>query len=133
MTDERHATTADLAEGMDADDSDRELSRDDADRQPKGAATATEERLEPLMPESDADGYRSRWQELQASFVDEPQRVVEQADELVAELMQRLAQSFADERKNLEEQWGRGDDVSTEDLRVALTRYRSFFERLLST
>ena len=132
MTDDKQTTTADLAGTVDADaDSDRELTRDDA--RSSDAATATEERLEPLMPNEDSERYRSRWQELQASFVDEPQRVVEQADELVAELMQRLAQSFADERENLEEQWGRGDDVSTEDLRVALTRYRSFFERLLAT
>ena len=132
MTDDKQTTTADLAGTVDADaDSDRELTRDDA--RSSDATTATEERLEPLMPNEDSERYRSRWQELQASFVDEPQRVVEQADELVAELMQRLAQSFADERENLEEQWGRGDDVSTEDLRVALTRYRSFFERLLAT
>jgi hypothetical protein len=65
--------------------------------------------------------------------VDEPRRTVEQADELVAQVMQRLAESFASERERLEGQWGRGEDVSTEDLRVALQRYRSFFQRLLST
>jgi hypothetical protein len=65
-------------------------------------------------------------------FVDEPRRAVEQADALVADLMQRLASVFSDERKSLEGQWDRGDDVSTEDLRVALQRYRSFFDRLLS-
>jgi hypothetical protein len=131
MTDDNRTTTADLAGTSDT-DADRELTRDDS--APSAAATARdEERLEPLMPDEDSEQYRSRWHELQASFVDEPQRVVEQADELVAELMQRLAKSFADERENLEEQWGRGDDVSTEDLRVTLTRYRSFFERLLAT
>ena len=54
------------------------------------------------------------------------------ADGLVAEMMQRLAKVFADERSKLEEQWSRGDDISTEDLRVALRRYRSFMDRLLS-
>jgi hypothetical protein len=57
---------------------------------------------------------------------------VEQADALVAEVIKRLADSFAAERSKLEGQWGRGDDVSTEDLRIALRRYRSFFDRLLS-
>ena len=131
MTDDR-TTTADLAGTTDtADDADRGLTREEG--RDGAAASAAEERLEPLLPGDDSERYRSRWHELQASFVDEPQRVVEQADELVAELMQRLAKSFADERGKLEEQWGKGGDVSTEDLRVALTRYRSFFERLLAT
>jgi hypothetical protein len=66
---------------------------------------------------------------LQTSFVDEPRRAVEEGDTLVAELMQKLANSFAEERQSLEAQWDRGDDVSTEDL--LLQRYRSFFDRLL--
>jgi hypothetical protein len=65
-------------------------------------------------------------------FVDEPRHAVEQADELVASTVKRLAQIFADERTKLEQQWSRGDRVSTEDLRLALQRYRSFFSRLLS-
>jgi DNA-binding ferritin-like protein len=73
-----------------------------------------------------------RWQEIQASFVDKPRDSVEHADTLVAELMQRLATSFSQARERLEQQWDNGDDVSTEDLRLALTRYRSFFDRLLS-
>jgi len=85
-----------------------------------------------LLPTDQAEGYTSRWEEIQASFVDEPRESVEQADALVADLMQRLTAGFASERKNLESQWDQGDDVSTEELRVALTRYRSFFERLLS-
>jgi hypothetical protein len=86
----------------------------------------------PLLPENLLGEFRSRWDEIQTSFVDEPRRSVEEADSLVAELMQNLARSFADERQNLEAQWGRGDDVSTEDLRVTLQRYRFFFSRLLS-
>jgi hypothetical protein len=69
---------------------------------------------------------------VQTSFVDEPRRAVERADELVAEVIKRLADSFAQERSRLEGQWGRGDNVSTEDLRVALQRYRAFFDRLLN-
>ena len=90
------------------------------------------ERREPLLPAAQADRFTTRWTEIQASFVDEPRDSVEQADALVADLMQRLAAGFAGERERLESQWESGDDVSTEDLRVALTRYRSFFDRLLS-
>ncbi|MFN8635270.1 MAG: hypothetical protein U0893_15590 [Chloroflexota bacterium] len=87
---------------------------------------------EPLFPTGEAQGFRSRWTEVQTGFVDEPRSAVEQADGLVAEMMKRLATVFADERAKLEEQWSRGDDISTEDLRQALRRYRSFFDRLLS-
>jgi len=87
---------------------------------------------EPLFPSGEAEGFKSRWVEVQTGFVDEPRNAVEQADGLVAEMMKRLAQVFADERSKLEEQWSRGDDISTEDLRQALRRYRSFFDRLLS-
>jgi hypothetical protein len=96
-----------------------------------GADTAAD-RAEPLFPSGEADGFRSRWVEVQTGFVDEPRSAVEQADSLVAEMMKRLAQVFADERGKLEEQWSRGDDISTEDLRQALRRYRSFMDRLLS-
>jgi hypothetical protein len=86
----------------------------------------------PLFPENEATNFRNRWTEIQAAFVDEPRRAVEQGDALVADVIKRLASSFADERSKLEGQWGRGDNVSTEDLRVALQRYRAFFDRLLS-
>jgi hypothetical protein len=69
---------------------------------------------------------------VQVGFVDDPQGTVKEADTLVAELMQRLAQTFAEERASLESQWERGTDVSTEDLRVTIQRYRSFFDRLLA-
>ena len=69
---------------------------------------------------------------MQSQFVDEPREAVEQADRLVADLMQRLASEFTEARSNLERQWDGQDDISTEELRVAMTRYRSFFERLLS-
>jgi hypothetical protein len=87
---------------------------------------------EPLLPGDQSQEFTGRWQEIQTGFVDEPRSSVEQADRLVADLMQKLAARFADERERLESQWDRGDDVSTEDLRLALTRYRSFFDRLLS-
>jgi hypothetical protein len=86
----------------------------------------------PLFSEDTERDFRSRWTEIQTGFVDEPRHAVEQADELVAELMQKLAQSFSEQRSGLERQWEKSDKVSTEELRLALRRYRSFFERLLS-
>lgn len=85
----------------------------------------------PLFSESEMGEFRSQWSKLQTGFVDEPRRAVEDADKLVASVMQRLAEGFANERSGLEKQWDRGDNASTEDLRVALQRYRSFFGRLL--
>ncbi len=85
----------------------------------------------PLFSEAEMGDFRTQWSKVQTGFVDEPRRTVEDADKLVAAVMQRLAEGFANERSGLEKQWDRGDDVSTEDLRVALQRYRSFFDRLL--
>jgi hypothetical protein len=86
----------------------------------------------PLFPNDEIEDLRNRWGGVQAAFVDEPRRAVEQADGLVAAAMKRLAEVFAEERSKLEKCWDQGDNVSTEDLRVALQRYRSFFHRLLS-
>jgi hypothetical protein len=85
----------------------------------------------PLFSDSETGEFRSRWSNIQTGFVDEPRRTVEDADKLVASVMQRLAEGFAIERSGLEKQWDQGDNVSTEDVRVALQRYRSFFDRLL--
>ena len=90
------------------------------------------DRHEPLFDTSRAETLRGRWADIQAGFVDEPRRAVEQADSLVAEVMQQLAQAFSEARSGLESQWDRGDDINTEDLRQAPRRYRSFFDRLLS-
>src|SRR5262245_48986789 len=84
-----------------------------------------------LFPDEEGKGFRTRWDAIQTGFVDKPREAVEQADALVAEVMRRLTDVFADERKNLEHQWGQGGEATAEDLRLALKRYRSFFERLL--
>jgi hypothetical protein len=86
----------------------------------------------PLFAGDEAERFRQRWSAIQTAFVDEPRRAVQDADTLVAETMKRLAEVFARERTALEQQWDRGDNVTTEDLRVALQRYRSFFGRLLA-
>ncbi len=86
----------------------------------------------PLLDEGESQQMRARWDAIQTGFVDEPRQAVEHADQLVAEAMKRLAEVFATERSKLEQQWSRGDQVGTEELRVALRRYRTFFDRLLS-
>jgi hypothetical protein len=95
-------------------------------------AKATQEPNLPLFAQNDTQDFRSRWEKIQIGFVDEPRKAVEQADELVASAIKRLAEVFAVERQKLESEWDKTDNVSTEDLRIALRRYRSFFDRLLS-
>jgi hypothetical protein len=85
-----------------------------------------------LFPDHELTEFRARWDKAQIGFVDEPRAAVEQADSLVATIVTRIAEQFAAERAELEHQWDRGDNVSTEDLRQALRRYRSFFDRLLA-
>jgi hypothetical protein len=85
-----------------------------------------------LFKDDESGQFRTRWTEVQSAFVDSPRSAVERADSLVAETMKRLAEMFSDERKKLEGQWDRGDNVTTEDLRLALQRYRAFFDRLLN-
>lgn len=119
MTEERKLSTKEIANAMD-----------------QSAAvesrSAVAEGPSPLFANEELSGYRTRWGGIQTGFVDEPRKAVEEADALVAELMKRLADAFASERERLESQWEKNEQVSTEDLRQAMRRYRSFFERLLS-
>lgn len=85
-----------------------------------------------LFSEDEARDFRKRWEQVQTEFVDEPRGSVEKADQLVASTIKRLAEVFANEKTRLEEEWAKGDNVSTEDLRQALRKYRSFFDRLLA-
>jgi hypothetical protein len=86
----------------------------------------------PLLQPEFVQDLRKRWDSVQAGFVDEPRTAVRQADELVASAIKRLAESFSDARNNLEGQWTRGDEPNTEDLRVALKKYRTLFQKLMS-
>ena len=97
-----------------------------------GGGAAMEPEAGPLLPRDVGEDMRTRWDRIQTGFVDEPRAAVQQADELVANAMKRLAESFSQERSQLEQQWDRGDQVNTEDLRQALRKYRAFFQRLLS-
>jgi hypothetical protein len=87
----------------------------------------------PLLAKGEAEEFRSRWNAIQSTFVDEPQKAIEEADKLVTNAIQRISQVYGDERARLEGYWKRGEQASTEDLRVALQRYRAFFARLTST
>ncbi|HEV8498671.1 MAG TPA: hypothetical protein VGQ56_17465 [Gemmatimonadaceae bacterium] len=111
---------------------DREVVRPRDDAQPADASPVTEGDATALFESHVLDQFKERWAEIQTGFVDEPRRAVQQADALVSDVIKRIADSFGRERADLERQWDRGDNVSTEDLRVALQRYRDFFSRLLT-
>ena len=133
-TENREPTTADIANaaserGRDAEDQDRRIEREVDLRE--SMVRADDHEGMRLLPDDIVEDLRPRWADIQASFVDEPRRAVEKADALVADAIRRLAEAFADARADLERDWDRGDDVSTEDLRVAFRRYRTFFDRLL--
>ena len=123
MTDDRRLSTSDLVAATE---------RAETSQEARAREFVDDNGRAPLFAEGDADGYRTRWSAIQTGFVDEPRRAVEEADSLVAETVKRLAEIFADERTRLETAWDRNDKVSTEDLRQAMQRYRSFFERLLT-
>jgi hypothetical protein len=140
--DEKHLSTADMAAAAEGKGPEAETGNGLVDRlvvpdipptrQGASGITDTPEEAVALLADEQVHELRTRWADVQTGFVDEPRRAIEQADALVADAMKRLAQSFANERAQLESQWSGGSDVSTEDLRLALRRYRSFFDRLLS-
>jgi hypothetical protein len=103
-------------------DADLPLTRDPSARQPP---------LDLLLDPEDTELFRGRWRDLHGAFVDEPQRVLAGADELVTELLHRLGQTFAADRAALEAQWRAGGDAAIEDLRLAVQRFQLFFERVL--
>jgi hypothetical protein len=111
--------------------------QDDSYRDDTAASPAADDAADPgrrarLLDDGELQGITARWKDIQAEFVEEPKVAVQQADALVAELMQRLAAMFATERAGLENRWAGGNEVSTEDLRQGLRLYHSFFERLLA-
>lgn len=116
----------------------REVPEQDRQEQPAEQYTHPEQPTtdrsdnEPLFGSTEADGFRTEWRALQSDFVDDPRDAVRRADELVAQVVQSLATTFADHKRSLEGQWQQGEQVDTEELRKALRRYRAFFDRLLS-
>jgi hypothetical protein len=93
--------------------------------------TTSSKQTESLLGE-ESEQLRLRWESIQSTFVDEPRKSVEQADALVTDVIKRLTSTFQETRDSLETQLGEAENPSTEELRVGLQRYRSFFERLLS-
>jgi hypothetical protein len=130
MAKEEDVITADLASIPPARLDRPKLVKDQEPTKTPARAVAVSEPM-PLFTESEMGDFRAQWSKVQTGFVDEPRRTVKDADKLVAAVMQRLVEGFANERSGLEKQWDSGDNVSTEDLRIALQRYRSFFDRLL--
>lgn len=114
--------------GYDSQVADREIARRPIADAPADAAPVEQTSL---FERRELDDFNGRWSEIQASFVDEPRRAVEQADALVSDVIADITDSFGKRRAQLEGQWGKGGDVSTEDLRQIFQRYRSFFSRLL--
>jgi|SRR5436190_4448532 hypothetical protein len=107
--------------------------------QPEGEVISMQERRsamppaeQSLMPKRETEDMRERWKTIQASFVDEPRKAVQEADQLVKSAIQQLEEVFREQRSQMEQLWSGGKDVSTEDLRVSFQRYRTFFNRLLS-
>ncbi|WP_372503627.1 hypothetical protein [[Mycobacterium] manitobense] len=98
---------------------------------PQADSTDTDSELS-LFGETEMSGFRARWNDVQAGFVDDPKQCVQTADALVSEVVDQLTAGFSEARTRMEAQWAKGEDASTEDLRVALKRYREFFQRLLS-
>jgi hypothetical protein len=101
-------------------------------RSETSAASTESSSEESLFASDDLSGLRSHWDEVQAAFVDDPQQCVQRADALVAQVVEQLTTGFSEARARLEAQWARGEEASTEDLRLALKRYREFFQRLLA-
>lgn len=131
MTEERNISTADLVSAGEPEN--REATqKDEIPNSMRGDADSSTADDAPLVSKDEATDLRARWDSIQTKFVDEPRAAVQEADSLVAEAVKRLAEVFANERSQLEQQWDRGDEVDTEDLRVAMQRYRSFFNRLLA-
>ena len=136
----RKITTKDVAransepdsEAIRESNSERPIILGDSTKAPPHVAHGNGEERNPLFSDDEERGFRERWQNVQTNFVDEPRQAVEHADELIAEILQHLAQRFSDQRSRLESEWEHSDKASTEELRVALRRYRVFFDRLLS-
>ena len=132
MKERREIHTEDLARPSAAADDRAVLDRDPVTGREEFSRPAEAVERTMLFRPEEAGQFRTRWTDVQGAFVDSPRSAVERADALVAETMKRLAEMFSEERAKLEGQWDRGDNVTTEDLRVALQRYRAFFDRLLN-
>ena len=133
MDDERdRRTEADVVDTTYAPvDREQAVERRAADENTPANTAQEEHELAPLFGEQTAENFRTRWLAIQSKFVDDPRDSVKQADDLVTDVIESITASFADRRGSMEKQWSSGE-TSTEDLRIALKQYRSFFDRLLT-
>lgn len=132
---EKSLTTADLAAAAESPNSQRGVTpkfEDPPLGKQDSPSSSEEAQLAPLFLPDVSKDFRAHWDAVQIGFVDDPKRAVREADELVAQVMKSLAETFSKERAELEGQVDQAEQASTENLRVALRRYRSFFQRLLS-
>jgi hypothetical protein len=132
MTDERKLSTSDIARAAERREARAERPAPRVADAPPTARLDGGEPRPALFPDEEVRAFRTRWEAIQTGFVDEPRTAVSEADALVAQVVTRVAEVFSHERSALEQHWGRGDQISTEDLRVTLRRYRGFFDRLLA-
>ncbi|RJQ81819.1 hypothetical protein D5S17_04405 [Pseudonocardiaceae bacterium YIM PH 21723] len=126
---EHTLSTADLA-GTTPQEPEAPVEREESADRPETSVRREEPTGQPLFSEGELDRFRGRWQDIQTGFVDDPHRAVQEADELVANVINTLATTFAEHKGVLEDQWRQGEPA-TEELRVALRRYRAFFDELL--
>jgi hypothetical protein len=127
--DDQRVTRDDRAPGDDRGAGDARFTGDD--RKPRHESLTGQGSVA-VMESDEVEDLRERWIAIQSGFIDEPRRSVAEADRLVADVTDRIVRSFEDERARLEEVWESGQDITTEDLRVTLQRYRAFFDRLLT-
>jgi hypothetical protein len=135
MEENRDMTNRDVIDTtLDESDTEQRVPMEEQMVDNRSATTANEENegLMALFEEAEAGKFRTQWLNIQSKFVDNPRESVREADELVASVLKSVTMSFHNRRSTLEKEWNGGGNVSTEDLRLALKRYRSFFDRLLT-
>ena len=131
MEENRKTTNRDLVDPT-VDELEAEQREPMVENHPVTTANEEDEGLMALFEDEEAGKFRTQWLNIQSKFVDNPRESVREADELVASVLKSVTMSFHNRRSSLEKEWNGGGNVSTEDLRLALKRYRSFFDRLLT-
>jgi len=132
MEDREKQTNMDVVDTIEESAENEERIRAEERPVEKKPTTSADGDLEPLFEGDEAEKFRTQWLNIQSKFVDNPRESVKEANELVADVLKSVTMSFHDRRTGLEKQWNSGDKISTEDLRLTLKRYRSFFDRLLT-
>ena len=114
-----------VAEGQQGDGYGEEANSPQREVLPQNRGTA-------FIKQNQVEALQSRWQTIQMEFVDKPKGTVAKADQLIEEVIDRLEQLLTQKRDELKQEWGRSDEPTTEELRLALQHYRTFLNQLLS-